>query len=313
MQYRQLGKSGIRVSVIGLGTNRFGYEYMPQSEVIRALDAAADLGINFLDSADTYQKGRSEETIGNALKGKRNNFIIATKFYNRTGEGPNDWGTSRLHLRNAVEASLSRLQTDHIDLYYSHEYDQSTPIDETLRGLDDLVSSGKVLYIGASNFQAWQIARANLLAEAHGWSPFVVAQTHYHLLERGAEKELLPFSRSQGVGVIPYFPLAGGFLTGKYQRGQPAPTGSRGESSRYVQQYMTDANYTLIEHLSAWAETRGHALNEVAHAWLLGHPEVSSVISGATRLEQVQQNAKAGDWALKPDEMDEIQKLINGG
>ncbi len=312
MQYRQLGKSGARVSVIGLGTNRFGYEQMPQEEVNRALGAAAELGINFLDSADVYQDGRSEETIGHALKGKRNQFMIATKFYNRTGEGPNDWGASRLHLRMAVEASLRRLQTDHIDLYYVHNYDDATPIEEMLRGLDDLVRTGKVLYLGASNFLAWQVARANLLAGVHGGSPFVVDQSQYHLLERGVEKELLPFCRSQGVGLIPYFPLAGGFLTGKYRRDQPAPAGSRGESSRYVQKYMTDANYTLVERLSVWAEQRGRALNELAHAWLLGHPEVSSVISGATRLEQVQQNAKAGDWILSPDEMQEIQKILAG-
>jgi len=310
MNYRQLGKSGVRVSTIGLGTNRFGYEHMPQEEVNRVIDSAADLGINFLDSADVYQGGRSEETIGSALKSKRNQFVVATKYYNKTGPGPNDWGASRYHLYDAVEASLRRLQTDHIDLYYVHVYDDATPIEEMLRGLDDLVRAGKVRYIGASQFLSWQIARANLLAEVHGWSPFVVIQAHYHMLERGLDKEMLPFCRNQGVSLVPFFPLAGGFLTGKYKRGQPAPAGSRGESNRYVQNYMTDANYTFVERLSAWAEGRGRTAAEAAQAWLLAKPEVCSVISGSTRLEQMQANARAADWVLTPDEVQQINEML---
>ncbi len=312
MQYRQLGKSGVRVSVIGLGTNRFGYERMPQEQVNRVIDSALDLGINFLDSADVYQDGRSEETIGKALQNRRNRFVLATKYSSKTGEGPNDWGASRYHLYDAVEASLRRLQTDHIDLYYVHNFDDTTPFEEMLRGLDDLVRAGKVRYIGASNFLTWQIARANLLAEVHGWSPFVASQAHYHLLERGPEKEMLSFCRSQGVGLIPYFPLAGGFLTGKYQRNQPAPAGSRGESSPYVQRYMTDTNYAIVERLSEWAGGHGHTIGDAAQAWLLAHPQVSSVISGATRLEQMQLNAKAADWVLTPDEMKQVNQILQG-
>ena len=310
MLYRPLGKSGARVSVIGIGTNRFGFERMPQEEVNRVIDAAADLGINFLDSADVYTNGRSEETIGVALKGRRHQFVVATKYYNKTGPGPNDWGASRLHLYEAVEASLRRLQTDHIDLYYVHNFDPTTPFEEMLRGLDDLVRAGKVRYIGASNFPAWSVAHANLLASVQGWSPFIVTQNHYHLLERGAEAEILPFCRNQSVGLIPYFPLAGGFLTGKYRAGQPAPAGSRGESSPYVQKYMTPANYALIEQLSAWSQERGHTLGELAIAWLLAHPEVSSVISGVTRLEQLEANAKAAEWALTPAEVEEVERLL---
>jgi aryl-alcohol dehydrogenase-like predicted oxidoreductase len=310
MLYRQLGKSGIRVSVIGLGTNRFGNENVPQGEVDRVLAAAADLGINFLDSADIYTNGRSEETIGNALRGKRNQFVIATKYFNRTGQGPNDWGASRIHLYDAVEASLRRLQTDHIDLYYVHNFDATTPIEEMLRGLDDLVRAGKIRYIGASNFMAWQIARANLMAEVHGWSPFVAIQSHYHMLERDVEKEILPFCQSQGVGMIPYFPLAGGFLTGKYSPNTPAPAGSRGESSPYVQKYMTPGNYAFLARMQAWAEARGHSVGGAAHAWLFAHPEVSSVISGATRLEQVQENVKAAEWVLTADEMKELNQIL---
>lgn len=310
MQYRQLGKSGVRVSVIGLGTNRFGYDRMPQEEVNRVIDAAADQGINFLDSADIYQGGRSEETIGIALRGKRDRFVLATKFYNRTGDGPNDWGASRYHLFNAVEASLRRLQTDHIDLYYVHNWDETTPVEEMLRGLDDLVRAGKVRYIGASNFLAWQTAQANLLAGVHGWSPFVASQNHYHMFERGVEPELLPFCLSQGVGLVPYFPLAGGFLTGKYRRNQPPPAGSRGETSTYVQKYMTAANYTTIEHLETWASQRGHSLGDLAHAWLLARPAVSSVISGVTHLDQLLQNARAADWILESAEIEEINKIL---
>jgi aryl-alcohol dehydrogenase-like predicted oxidoreductase len=310
MLYRQLGKSGVRVSAIGLGTNRFGHDRMPQDEVNRAIDAAADLGINFLDSADMYTNGRSEETLGIALQGKRSQFVLATKFFNRTGEGPNDWGASRYHLYEAIEASLRRLKTDHIDLYYVHNFDETTPMEEMLRGLDDLVRSGKVRYIGASNFLAWQVARCNLLAEIHGGSPFIVNQAHYHLLERGQQKEMLPFCRSQGVGLIPYFPLAGGFLTGKYRRDQPAPAGSRGETAKYVQQYMTAANYTFMERLTDWASQRGHTPGEAALAWLLGHPEISSVISGATRAEQILENSRAADWALSGEEMQQINQLL---
>lgn len=312
MQYRQMGKSGIRVSVIGLGTNRFGMERMPQEEVNRVIDAAADLGINFLDSADIYTGGRSEETIGEALKGRRNKFVVATKFHNKTGEGQNDWGASRYHLYEAVDASLRRLQMDHIDLYYVHNYDETTPLEEMLRGLDDVVRAGKVRYIGASNFMAWQIARSNLLADVHGWTPFAVAQNHYHMLERQMEKEMLPFCKSQGVGLIPYFPLAGGFLTGKYKQGQPAPAGSRGESSGYVQQYMTPANYTMVEKLGKWAAERGRTSGDAAQAWLLAHPEVSSVISGATRMEHVQQNAKGADWTLSGEELAQVNQILQG-
>ena len=298
------------MSTIGIGANRFGYAQMPQEEVNRALDCAVDLGINFLDTADLYQGGRSEVTIGTALQGKRSRFVLASKFSGKTGDGPNEVGASRYHLYEALEGSLRRLQTDHVDLYYVHFYDDSTPIEETLRGLDDLVRAGKVRYIGASNFMAWQIARVNGLAEAQGWLSFVVAQEHYSMLERDPEKELLPFCRSQGVGLIPYFPLAGGFLTGKYRRGEPAPPGSRGESSPFVQKYMTEGNYTLVEKLTQWAAERGRTTTEAALAWLLAHPEVSSVISGVTRKDQLEINARAGDWELTPQEFEEIQALL---
>jgi len=309
MEYRQLGASGVRVSAIGLGTNQFGGK-VDQQGVDAIIAGALDLGINFIDTADVYTQTRSEETLGNALKGRWQQVVLATKGVSKTGDGPNDRGASRYHLINAVEASLRRLQSDHIDLYQIHRWDDTTPIDESLRTLDDLVRSGKIRYVGASNFAAWQLARANLLAELRGWSPFVSVQPHYHMFERGIEQELLPYCNAYNVGILPYFPLAGGFPTGKYKRGQAAPAGSRGESNPYVKEYMTDANYDRVERLTAWAEQRDHTMAELAHAWLLAHPRVSSVISGATGLAQLQANAKAAGWHLTADELGEVNKVL---
>jgi aryl-alcohol dehydrogenase-like predicted oxidoreductase len=313
MEYRQLGRAGVRVSVIGLGTNRLGNERIPQPVVDRMIDCAQDLGINHIDTANIYTRGQSEITLGKALKDRWQRFFLATKFRSEIGQGPNDRGASRYHMLNAVEDSLRRLQTDHIDLYYVHSYDETTPIDETLRALDDLVHQGKVRYIGASNFASWQIAYANLLAELRGWSQFVALQNEYHLFERAPEREELPYCKEHGVGFIPYFPLAGGFLTGKYRRGQPAPAGSRGESSAYVQKYMTPAKYEMLEDLTIWAAARGHGINELAHAWLLAQPGVSSVISGATRPEQIESNAQSAGWSLTPEELREVAVILGSG
>jgi len=211
---------------------------------------------------------------------------------------------------NAVEASLRRLGSDHIDLYYCHRWDDATPTEETLRALDDLIRAGKVRYLGCSDYAAWQLAHANLLAEFKGWTPFVVIQSEYHLLNREVEREALPYCRAHNVGFVPYFPLAGGFLSGKYKRGQPAPKGSRGEQSQYVQGFMTEAQYDKIEKLEAWAGAKGRGLNELAQAWLLAQPQVCSVISGATKLEQVQANVKAMDWALTESEGKEVGDIL---
>ena len=311
MEYRQLGSSGVRVSAIGLGTNQFG-GVVDQAGVTEIVHGALDLGINFINTADVYTGGRSEETLGVALEDRWQHVVLATKVEHNTGEGPNDWGASRYHILNGVEASLRRLRTDHIDLYQIHTYDETTPIEETLRVLDDLVRSGKVRYVGASNFMAWQLARANLLAEIRGWPAFVTVQPHYHMLQRAIEAELVPYCREFKVGILPYFPLAGGFLTGKYRRGESAPPGSRGERSGYVQQYMTDANYTRLERLSAWAQERDHSMVELAFAWLLAEPQVSSVIAGATRLAQVETNAAAGGWSLTAEERAEVDKILAG-
>lgn len=311
MDYRYLGNTGVKVSTIGIGTNRFGSEKTPQAEVNRMIDTAMDLGINHLDTANMYQKGQSEITLGNALKGKWDKFFLATKFFFPTGDGPNDGGTSRIHVMNAVEASLKRLQHDHIDLYYVHRWDENTPIEETMRVLDDLITQGKVRYIGASNFAAWQLAKANMLATLKGWHTFVALQSHYHMFEREVEKEALPYCQEDKVAFIPYFPLAGGFLTGKYEAGKPAPAGSRGESSEYVQQYMTDNHFRKLDTLKTFAKDNGHEINELAIAWLLAQPQVTSVISGATRLDHIKLNAKASDWELSTHDLEEINQILN--
>jgi aryl-alcohol dehydrogenase-like predicted oxidoreductase len=310
MEYRQLGSSGVRVSTIGLGTNRYGSAALPQEQVTRIIAYAQDIGVNFIDSADLYQGGRSEITLGQALKGRWDRFVVATKSGMPAGDGTNDVGGSRYHMISACEGSLRRMQTDHIDLYYLHRWDPHTPIEETLRALDDLVRAGKIRYAGCSNLAAWQLAHANLLAQVRGWSKFVVIQSEYNMLQRRVELEVLPYCLAHAVGFVPFFPLAGGFLTGKYRRGQPAPPGSRGESSSNVQQYMTDAGYDRLEKLEAWAQAHGHGINELAEAWLLAQPGVCSVISGATHFEHVRANAQAAEWRLESEEAREVAEIL---
>ncbi|HEX4987593.1 MAG TPA: aldo/keto reductase [Candidatus Binatia bacterium] len=313
MNYRQLGNSGVRVSVIGLGANRFGSENVPQAEVNRIIDAALDSGINFIDTSNNYTGGQSEETLGHALKGRGDKVVLATKFSFPRKDGPNTWGASRYQMMQALEGSLRRLQADHIDLYYAHRWDDTTPIEETLRAFDDLVRVGKVRYIGASAYASWQLAHANVLAELRDWTPFVVLQSEYNLLDRGVEREVLPYCRAHRVGFVPYHPLAGGFLTGKYEKGKPPPAGSRGERDRYVQRCLTDRNYNIVKHLATWADRRGRKINELAQAWLLAQPQVCSVITGATKVEHVLSNVDGADWALTAEESEEVSAMLKGG
>lgn len=309
MEYRNLGRAGVKVSAIGIGCNQFG-GVVDKDGTKAILHRALDLGINFFDTADVYSAGVSEEFVGAALQGQRDKVVIATKGRFKTGEGPNDQGASRYHIMNAVEASLRRLGTDHIDLYQIHAWDETTPIEETMRALDDLIRAGKVRYIGASQFTAWQLSHSNDLAEMMGWEKFVTVQAHYHLLEREIERELVPYCRYANVGLLPYFPLAGGFLTGKYKRGEPLPAGSRGERSPYVQKYLMDANLDKLDKLRAFADARGHTLHELAFAWLLSNGLVPSVIAGATKPEQVTANAATVDWKLAADDLSELQTLL---
>jgi aryl-alcohol dehydrogenase-like predicted oxidoreductase len=310
MEYRQLGNSGVRVSVVGLGANRFGSQDVPQAEVSAIIDAALEAGVNFIDTADNYNEGRSEETLGNALKGRMDRVVMATKFSFPRKTSANSWGASRYHMMQSVEKSLRRLQTDHIDLYYCHRWDDTTPIEETLRGLDDLIGMGKVCYIGASAYASWQLAHANVLAELKGWSRFVVLQSEYNLLKRGVEREVLPYCRAHQVGFVPYYPLAGGFLTGKYEMGKPPPAGSRGESVRNVQELMNERNYSMVTKLSAWSKDHGRGVNELAQAWLLAQPRVCSVITGAKNVGQLTSHVTAADWNLTSDHVDEIEAIL---
>ena len=309
MEYRNLGRAGVKVSAIGIGCNQFGGK-VNQDETKAIVNRALDLGINFFDTADVYSKGVSEEYVGAALAGQWDKVVIATKGRHPMGDGPNDQGTSRYHILNAVEASLRRLRTDHIDLYQIHTWYEAVPIQETLRALDDLVRSGKVRYIGASNFAAWQLCRSNDLAEMLGWEQFVTIQPHYHMLEREVERELVPYCAWANIGILPYFPLAGGFLTGKYKRGEPIPAGSRAERSPYVQKYLTDTNFDKLDKLRAFADSRGRTLHALAFAWLLSNKQVSSVIAGATSPEQVTANAATIGWTLASEELTELKELL---
>jgi len=312
MQYRHLGKSGLLLSAIGLGTNQFGGK-VDVKQAAEIIHTAVDLGINFIDTADVYREGRSENFIGQAIQGMREKVLVATKVRHPVGaKGPNDQGASRHHIVAGLEASLTRLGIETIDLYQIHSWDEGTPIEETMRALEDLLRAGKVRYIGASNFSAWQLAQANAVAEMHYWTLFVSIQPHYHMLHREIEKELVPACKYFNIGILPYFPLAGGFLTGKYRRGQGAPKGSRGEESPYVQKYMADENYSILEKLEEFARQRSHGLNELAIAWLLAQPQVTSVIAGATATEQVQANVKSGEWALSAEELAEVKGILEG-
>lgn len=308
MEYRYLGKSGLKVSAIGLGTNNFGRRLDADASAL-VINHALDMGVNMIDTSNSYGDGYSEEYIGRALKGKREKAIIATKVSSAVGEGPNDGGNSRQHILAAVEDSLRRLKTDYIDLYQIHWHDPHVPIEETLRALDDLVRQGKVRYVGCSNFKAWQVCEAVWTSRTLGITEFVSMQPRYSLMDREIEAELAPFCESYGVGILPYYPLANGFLTGKYRRGQSAPEGTRlAEGDRGM---FTDANFDLLERLEAFCEARGHTVLELAFAWLLTNNAVSSVIAGATRVEQIVANANAASWQLTPYELADVNGIID--
>ena len=310
MDVRRLGNSGLKVSVIGLGCNNFGMR-IDQAQTQAVVDAAIEAGINFFDTADIYGATQSEVFLGKALGSRRQDVVVATKFGVKIGDDENRKGASRRWIMRAVEDSLRRLNTDYIDLYQLHFPDPDTGIDETLRALDDLVTQGKVRYIGNSNLAGWQIADADWTARCEHLTRFVSAQNLFSLLERDVEREVLPACQRFGLGFLPYFPLASGLLTGKYRRGEPPPEGTRlavwGERG---QKALSDKNFDVIEKLEAWAKARGHSLLELAFAWLLGHPVVSSVIAGATSPEQVRANVAAAGRELSPDELAQLHEVI---
>ena len=310
MDYRRLGDSGLKVSEIGLGCNNFGMR-IDQAATDAVIDAAIEHGVTFFDTADVYGgRGKSEEMMGHSLKGKRHQVMLATKFAMPMGDAPDKRGGSRRYIMEAVEASLKRLQTDYLDLYQMHSPDADTPIEETLGALDDLVTQGKVRYIGNSNFAGWQIADADWTARTQHKNRFVSAQNNYSLLERRVEHEVNPACERFGLGMLPYFPLASGLLTGKYSRGEAAPEGTRLAAwGARGAQALNDKNFDRLEALSSWAGERGHDMLDLAFAWLLGHPVVSSVIAGATKPEQVAANAATAAWKLTPQEVEEVTKL----
>ncbi|MGQ0549487.1 MAG: aldo/keto reductase [Armatimonadota bacterium] len=309
MRYRRLGKSGLKVSVVGLGGNTFG-RTVDADQAARIVHTALDLGINFFDTADVYGRGASEELYGRALAGHRDRAVLATKVHGAMGEGPNEQGSSRAHIMDGVHASLKRLNMEYIDLLQLHSWDDEAPIEESLDALNDLVRQGKVRYIGCSNFDAWQLVWSLWTSDRRNWTPFVSVQPEYNLVVRDVEKELLPACQTFGIGMIPYFPLAGGVLTGKYREGEPAPPGTRGyQSERFEQRFATPHNLAIARRLEAWAKTRGHTVGELAIAWLLARPAVSTVIAGVTNPEQVKANARAADWELTPAEAEEVAAL----
>ncbi|MGI8968131.1 MAG: aldo/keto reductase [Chloroflexota bacterium] len=308
MQFRRLGDSGLKVSVVGLGCNNFGRR-LDRQATARVVDAAIDCGIKLFDTADVYGSGESEEYLGAAVGERRDQVIIATKFRSPMGDGPYAQGGSRRYILEAVDASLRRLGTDYIDLYQMHSPDPETPIEETLSTLNDLVHDGKVRYIGSSNFDGWQIADAAWTARLNHWTPFIAAQNHYSLLEREVEREVIPACERFGVGMLPYFPLASGMLTGKYRRGQPAPEGTRLAGSPSAGRWMRDDVFDTIEGLERFAQDHGISLLDVAIGGLAAQPAVASVIAGATKVEQIEANVQAGNWVPSKDELAEINRI----
>ena len=311
MEYRNLGRSGLQVSIVGIGTNNFGGR-MDADATALVVNEALDAGINFFDEADVYGGGgKSEEFFGEALKGRRHEAIIATKFGMPMGS-PAKSGGSRRWIMQAVDDSLRRLQTDYIDLYQMHRPDSRTPIAETLRALDDVVSAGKVRYIGSSNYAGWQVAEAELTARHAHYVPFITSQMEYSLLNREIEPEHVPALKQYGQSLLPYYPLASGMLTGKYRPGQDAPAGTRLASGANSSRFLNEQNLATAQQLEEWATAHGHSLLELAFSWLASQPFVGSVIAGATKPEQVRANAAAAEWRLTPEEMAEVDAITKG-
>jgi aryl-alcohol dehydrogenase-like predicted oxidoreductase len=309
MEYRNLGRTGLRVSAVGLGCNNFGRRCdVEQTKAV--VDKAIDLGVTFFDTADIYgPRGLSEEYLGKALDGRRQQVVIATKFCGPMGEGPLWGGASRRYIMQAVDASLRRLNTDYIDLYQQHFPDVNTPIEETLGALDDLVRAGKIRYYGCSNFAGWQVVEAQMIARQQHLAPLASAQNQYNLLDRRIERELVPACQASGLGILPYFPLASGFLSGKYKQGEPAPEGTRLAAMSQSERFLNEDNFAVLAKLAEFAGARDKSVLDVAIGWLASQPHVSSVISGATKPEQVEQNVAAGGWRLSAEELAEVDRI----
>lgn len=323
MKYRKLGNSGILVSEIGLGTNNFGRK-LDYSESEQVINHALQSGINLLDTADMYSNGLSEEYIGKAISKKRDQVVLAskggmnpmpsptdTKVAKRVNEGPNKSGLSSVHIKRSVEESLTRLKTDYIDLYQTHIFDPYTNQEETLRALDDLVSDGKIRYIGCSNYMAWELIEGIQISRRYGWSEFMTIQPEFSMFEREPESELIYACEKYKVGILPYFPLASGFLTGKYKK-DSIPEGGRLSSGNtaWSEKWLTEENFTIIENLEKWAQNKGITMVQLAFSWLLAKKSVSSVIAGATSKDQIDSNITASGIEISNSELKEINSIL---
>jgi aryl-alcohol dehydrogenase-like predicted oxidoreductase len=302
MHYRPLGRTGVQVSAVGLGGNQFG-STVDAADTARIVHRALELGVNFIDTAEAYSNGASEETLGKALDKRWDDVILATK----TGVGNDPGKLSRQRIAARIDASLRRLGTDHVDLYYLHFPDSSTPLEESVRALEDAVRAGKVRYPAISNHPAWQVAEAVGIAQRQSWEPVAASQVRYNLLDRSPEAEMIPACEHLGVSLVPYSPLGSSFLTGKYAPGAPpAPDTRFGRRPQAGAPYLTAKEFAKLNRWRAFAEKRGHTVTELAIAWLLANPVVCSVIAGVTRPEHVEANVKAADWALSADELAEV-------
>ena len=319
MEYRQLGRSGFKVPVLTFGTGTFGgvgdlfkgFGNTDQKEATKLVDICLEHGVTMFDSADIYSAGRSEEILGGAIKGRREKVLISTKGTFAAGEGPNDVGSSRIHLTKAVDNSLRRLGTDYIDLYQLHGFDALSPVEETLRALDDLVRAGKILYIGCSNFSGWHLMKSLATSDRYGWSRYIAHQAYYSLVGRDFEAELMPLALDQGVGTVVWSPLGWGRLTGKIRRGQPMQQGTRltnqaaADSGPQVdEEYL----YGVVDALSEVAEETGRSIPQVALNWLLNRPSVATIIIGARNEEQLRNNIGAVGWKLTPSQLEKLAK-----
>jgi aryl-alcohol dehydrogenase-like predicted oxidoreductase len=311
LKHRKLGKSDLQVSVVGLGCNNFGFvANMDVAASRKVIDKAIDSGVNFFDTSDSY--GTSENILGEVLGERRKEIVLATKFGSKLNALGEKSGASRGYILAECEESLRRLRTEWIDLYQIHYPDSATPIEETLRAMEDLVKHGKVRFIGCSNFSATQLEEAESTARAKGLTAFVSSQDEYSLLVRKIEREQLPVIEKHGLSELPYFPLASGLLTGKYKKGQAAQKGTRlGEKQALADRYLHDANHEKVERLQHFAKEHDHTLLELAFSWLVAHPAVASVIAGATKAEQIEANAKAANWELSPAEMAEVDRITS--
>lgn len=313
MQYRKLGNSGLKVSEISLGSWLTYGGYVGDDPAVRSIEQAYDLGVNFFDTANVYERGEAEKVMGKALSSyPRESYVLATKVFNTMGDGPNDRGLSRKHIKEQAEASLRRLNADYIDIYYCHRYDSETPLEETLRALDDLVTQGKVLYIGVSEWTPAQIVEAYAIADKLLLDKLIVNQPIYNLFNRYIEKEIIPLGEAKGFGQVVFSPLAQGLLTGKYRAGQPISTDSRASSKNWSDKQLNEASLNKVAQLSGIADELGIKVSQLAVAWILRQNNVASALVGASRPEQVVENCAASGIRLTEDVLQKVEEILQG-